>query len=211
MGSLSPALGGRDLADPAVARAVQANAATSAIHQFAEKDALRKLGTNYFGQGEAGEKAFGAFAQNLVQWRAFGDQRAYGMMMQAATRHFERGGYSAKDAELKASGVIGEAQSDPTFAKLIANAYDQEAMIANDLTSAQTQVGAMEGTQVRALRSADRNYFDEDELGLLLAIKKRFAKMSANDISEASHREQAWTQTPMGALIDYRHAAALSF
>ena len=48
---------GRDLADPAVARAVQANAATSAIHQFAEKDALRKLGTNYFGQGEAGEKA----------------------------------------------------------------------------------------------------------------------------------------------------------
>ncbi|PKP86017.1 MAG: conjugal transfer protein TraG, partial [Alphaproteobacteria bacterium HGW-Alphaproteobacteria-16] len=73
------------------------------------------------------------------------DQRAYGMMMQAATRHFERGGYSAKDAELKASGVIGEAQSDPIFAKLIANAYDQEAMIANDLTSAQTQVGAMEG------------------------------------------------------------------
>ncbi len=145
MGSLSPALGGRDLADPAVARTVRANAATSAIHQFAEKDALRKLGTSYFGQGEAGEKAFGAFAQNLVQWRAFGDQRAYGMMMQAATRHFERGGYSAKDAELKASGVIGEAQSDPTFAKLIANAYDQEQMIANDLTSAQTQVGAMQG------------------------------------------------------------------
>jgi conjugal transfer mating pair stabilization protein TraG len=41
--------------------------------------------------------------------------------------------------------VIGEAQSDPTFAKLIANAYDQEQMIANDLTSAQIQVGAMEG------------------------------------------------------------------
>ncbi len=145
MGSLAPALNGRDLGDPQVARAVQANAATSAIHQFAEKDALRRLGTNYFGGGEAGEKAFGAFAQNLVQWRAFGDQRAYGMMMQAATRHFERSGYSTKDAELKASGVIGEAQSDPTFAKLIANAYDQEQMIANDLTSAQVHVGAMEG------------------------------------------------------------------
>ncbi len=145
MGSLSPALNGRDLGDPQVARAVQANAATSAIHQFAEKDALRSLGNTYFGQGETGEKAFAAFSQNLVQWRAFGDQRAYGMMMQGATRHFERGGYSAKDAELKASGVIGEAQSDPTFAKLIANAYDQEQMIANDLTSAQIQVGAMEG------------------------------------------------------------------
>jgi len=145
MGSLAPALNGRDLSDPQVARAVQANAATTAIHQFAEKDALRRLGTSYFGQGEAGEKAFAAFSQNLVQWRAFGDQRAYGMMMQAATRHFERSGYSTSDAELKASGVIGEAQSDPTFAKLIANAYEQQQMLANDLTSAQVQVGAMEG------------------------------------------------------------------
>ncbi|MBN8818665.1 MAG: conjugal transfer protein TraG N-terminal domain-containing protein [Sphingomonas sp.] len=145
MGSLSPALNGRDLADPQVAKAVQANAATTAIHQFAEKDALRKLGTGYFGTGEAGEKAFAAFSQNMVQWRAFGDQRAYGMMMQGATRHFERGGYSTKDAELKASGVISEAQSDPTFAKLIANAYDQERLLANDLTQAQTNVGAMEG------------------------------------------------------------------
>src|SRR3546814_16319538 len=57
LGSLAPALGGRDLADPAVARAVQANAATTAIHQFAEKDALRSLGTRLFGQGEAGETA----------------------------------------------------------------------------------------------------------------------------------------------------------
>jgi conjugal transfer mating pair stabilization protein TraG len=145
LGSLAPALAGRDLADPAVSRAVQANAATTAIHQFAEKDALRSLGTGYFGQGEAGERAFAAFSQNLVQWRAFGDSRAYGMMMQGATRHFERAGYSASDAQLKASGVIGEAQADPTFAKLIANTFDQEQMLRNDLTSAQVQVGAMEG------------------------------------------------------------------
>jgi len=145
LGALAPALGGRDLADPAVARAVQASAATSAIHQFAERDALRKLGTSYFGEGETGEKAFAAFAQNLVQWRAFGDTRAYGMMMQGATRHFERSGYSAKDAALKASGVIGEAQSDPMFAKLIANSYDQQQILANDLTAAQVQAGAMAG------------------------------------------------------------------
>ncbi|MFC6438088.1 MULTISPECIES: conjugal transfer protein TraG N-terminal domain-containing protein [Novosphingobium] len=145
IGSLAPALGDRDLADPQVARAVQASAATGAIHQFAQKDALRGLATSYFGSGETGEKAFAAFSQNLVQWRAFGDQRAYGMMMQAATRHFERSGYSPEDASLKASGVIGEAQADPTFARLIANAYDQHQLLANDLTSAQVQVGAMEG------------------------------------------------------------------
>lgn len=157
LGSLAPALSGRDLADPRVAREVQANAATTAIHQFAEKDALRKLGTTYFGEGEAGERSFAAFAQNLVQWRAFGDNRAYGMMMRAAQRHFERGGYSASDAELKASGVIGEAQSDPTFAKLIANAYDQQQMLANDLTAAQVQAGAMGGR---------RDFAGEDVAGI---------------------------------------------
>jgi len=145
LGSLAPALGGRDVSDPEVARAVRANATTTAIQQFAEKDALRSLGNTYFGEGEKGEKAFAAFAQNLVQWRAFGDQRAYGMMMQAATRNFERAGYSPQDASLKASGVIADAQSDPTFARLIANAYDQEQILANDLTGAQVQAGAMAG------------------------------------------------------------------
>ncbi len=145
IGGLSPALKGRGLADPQVARALEANAATSAIHQFAEKDALRTLGTSYFGQGEAGERAFAAFAQNLVQWRAFGDQRAYDMMLQGAQRHFERRGYSPKDAALKASGVVSEAQSDPLFAKLVANSFDQERLLRNDLTQAQIAAGAMEG------------------------------------------------------------------
>ncbi len=145
MGGLAPALGSRDLSDPAVARDVQANAATGAIHQFAEEDALRALGTTYFGEGQTGEKAFAAFAQHMVQWKAFGDQRAYGMMMQAATRHFERSGYSSSDAALKASGVIADAAADPIFAKLTANAFDQEQMLRNDLTAAEVQVGAVEG------------------------------------------------------------------
>lgn len=67
------------------------------------------------------------------------------MMMQGATRHFERSGYSPVDAELKASGLVAQASSDPTFAKLIANSYDEAAMLKNDLTGAQVQVGAMEG------------------------------------------------------------------
>jgi conjugal transfer mating pair stabilization protein TraG len=145
LGGISPALVGRDLSDPATARAVRANATTSAIHNFAEKDALRSIGTTYFGQSETGERAFASFAQNMVQWRAFGDQRAYDMMSQGAQRHFERSGYDAKDAALKASTVIGQASGDPTFAKLIANAFDQEQMLRNDITGAQVQVGAMEG------------------------------------------------------------------
>lgn len=77
LGGLAPALTGRNLSDPATAKAVRANATTSAIHNFAEKDALRELGTTYFGGGQAGEQAFASFAQNMVQWKAFGDERAY--------------------------------------------------------------------------------------------------------------------------------------
>jgi conjugal transfer mating pair stabilization protein TraG len=145
LGGLAPALVNGDLSNPATQRAVRANATTAAFQQFAEKDALRALGTTYFGSGQAGERAFAAFSQNLVQWRAFGDQRAYDMMLQGATRAFERGGYSPKDAALKASGVIAQASADPTFAKLTANAFDQESMLRNDITSAQVQVGVMEG------------------------------------------------------------------
>ena len=145
LGGLAPALVGRDLTHPATAAAVRANATTSAIHNFAEKDALRSLGTSYFGPGQAGERAFAGFAQNMVQWKAFGDTRAYDMMMRGAQRHFERNGYDQKDAALKASTVIAQASADPTFAKLIANTYDQEAMLRNDLTAAQVNVGAMEG------------------------------------------------------------------
>ena len=145
LGSLAPALANGDLSNTSVQRAVRANATTAAIHQFAEKDALRSLGNRYFGDGQAGERAFASFAQNMIQWRAFGDQRAYDMMMQGATRHFQRNGYGDDDAQLKAASVIGEASTDPTFAKLTANAFDQEAMLMNDLTAAQVQVGAMEG------------------------------------------------------------------
>ncbi|MFC3443905.1 conjugal transfer protein TraG N-terminal domain-containing protein [Sphingobium rhizovicinum] len=145
LGGFAPALAKGDLISPEAAKAVRANATTSAIHQFAEKDALRSLGTRYFGEGQSGERAFAAFAQTMVQWKAFGDNRSYAMMHQAASRHYERGGYSAQDAELKATSIIAEASSDPTFGKLIANAWDQEQMLRNDLTGAQVNVGAMEG------------------------------------------------------------------
>src|SRR3546814_1808869 len=58
LGGLTPALVNGDLSNPAVQRAVRANATTAAIHQFAEKDALRSLGNRYFGEGQAGERAF---------------------------------------------------------------------------------------------------------------------------------------------------------
>ena len=37
-------------------------------------------GTTYFGEGQSGERTFAAFSQNMIQWKAFGDNRAYDMM-----------------------------------------------------------------------------------------------------------------------------------
>lgn len=145
LGGLSPALKGRDINDPATIQAVRANAVTAAIHNFVEKDALRELGTAYFGPGQKGETAFAQFSQGLIQWKAFGDQQAYDMLLTGAQQHFERHGYTPKDAVLKASNVVAQASADQTFAKLIANTYDQEKMLQNDITGAEIQAGAMAG------------------------------------------------------------------
>lgn len=72
------------------------------------------------------------------------------MMRQGAERHFQRAGYSPDGAALKASTVIAQASADPTFGKLIANAFDQETMLRNDLTGAEVGVGAMEGRRDQA-------------------------------------------------------------
>src|SRR3546814_18018094 len=106
---------------------------------------MRALVTGYFSQGQGGESAFAAFTQRMVQWKAFGDTRAYDMMLSGAQRHFERNGYDQKDAALKASTVVAQASADPTFAKLIANPFAQEPMLRNDLTPPKVQAGPTEG------------------------------------------------------------------
>jgi conjugal transfer mating pair stabilization protein TraG len=145
LGGLAPALVGGDLSDPETQRRVQANAATAAFQQFAQGDALRSLGQRYFGAGKGGERAFASFAQNMIQWKAFGDERAYTMMLDGATRHFQRAGYGADDAQLKASGIVADAAADPLFGKLIANGFEQSGLLRNEVTGAEAQVGAMEG------------------------------------------------------------------
>ena len=181
LGGLAPALTGKPLNDPATIQAVRANATTTAIHNFVEKDALRELGTAYFGKGQAGETAFAKFSQSLIQWKAFGDQQAYDMLLTGAQQHYERHGYTPKDAVLKAAGVVAQASADPTFAKLIANAYDQDKMLQNDVTGAEIQAGAMAG----------RRDFAE---GTLAQIER------SNVATEQAHR--------MGSNVGQREAAA---
>src|SRR5262249_5815615 len=73
------------------------------------------------------------------------DQQAYDMLLTGAQQHYERSGYTPKDAVLKASNVVAQASADPIFAKLIAHTYDQEKMLRDDQTAAEIQAGAMAG------------------------------------------------------------------
>src|SRR3546814_10820049 len=73
-----------------------------------------------------------AYEMRISYWSSDACSFDLDMMMQGAQRHFERNGYDQKDAALKASTVIAQASADPTFAKLIANTYDQEAMLRSE-------------------------------------------------------------------------------
>jgi len=55
----------------------------------------------------------------------------------------------------------------------------------------------------------DFSVFSEDELRVLLEIKKRFADLSSAEISDISHKEKAWNETEENELISYRYAMEL--
>jgi putative zinc finger/helix-turn-helix YgiT family protein len=49
-----------------------------------------------------------------------------------------------------------------------------------------------------------------DELAVLEFVANTFGRMTAKEISERSHQESAWLQTPSKAIISYDHATRLS-
>lgn len=78
------------------------------------------------------------------------------------------------------------------------------------LQAVEEVVGDVAGTRLMAVGEPDKNCFDEEELGIIFGIKRHFERTSASEISEISHRENAWLDTAPGALISYEHAKRLS-
>lgn len=70
--------------------------------------------------------------------------------------------------------------------------------------------GPYDGLRVVALVDPDKNCFSDDELGVILDVRRRFEKMNTTQISDFSHEEAAWIETATGSLISYEHAASLS-
>jgi putative zinc finger/helix-turn-helix YgiT family protein len=60
-----------------------------------------------------------------------------------------------------------------------------------------------------AQQPADEAVFNRDELAVLRQVVARFKDETARNISEISHQEDAWKDTPNSAQISYEHAMTL--
>ncbi|MBI5114872.1 DUF4065 domain-containing protein [Candidatus Poribacteria bacterium] len=66
------------------------------------------------------------------------------------------------------------------------------------------------GTRHYSAKDPDLNYFDNTELESLLFVEKHFRNVGAGDISEISHKEVCYANTPTGEPISYKLALQLS-
>ena len=62
------------------------------------------------------------------------------------------------------------------------------------------------GEKLTAETPPDLNRFSEDELGTLMFVKRYFRGWKAKQISDFSHNEKGYLETPTGRLISYSHA-----
>lgn len=65
------------------------------------------------------------------------------------------------------------------------------------------------GEKFTSLRNPDISIFSTEELNTLISVKKRFEGWTAKRISEFSHEERGYRETPNGRLISYRYAEDL--
>ncbi len=62
----------------------------------------------------------------------------------------------------------------------------------------------------RSKRSARLDVFDQTELACLTYVQEHFRGWSAKAVSDYSHKEKAWLQTPQGEPIDLKFAQSLN-
>ena len=62
----------------------------------------------------------------------------------------------------------------------------------------------------QSLRGPDMRVFSESEISALACVSREFARSSASEVSDRSHTEDGWLNTPTGANISYVYAKSLS-
>jgi uncharacterized phage-associated protein len=66
------------------------------------------------------------------------------------------------------------------------------------------------GTVFSAGRTADLGVFSVEERATLARIAEQLGGKTSRQLSEMSHAESGWRDTPVGSMIDYAKAAELS-
>src|SRR5690606_33025562 len=67
------------------------------------------------------------------------------------------------------------------------------------------------GEKFISLQKPDLSIFSDDEIEILMKVKKHFKAMSASKISDYSHNEKAYIETENSELISYTLASDLNF
>lgn len=70
--------------------------------------------------------------------------------------------------------------------------------------------GGLYGDIIKPLGEYDPDLFNEHELEILDVVRKRFSEFSSREISEYSHQEKAWIDTPFYEMISYEYASELN-
>lgn len=67
-------------------------------------------------------------------------------------------------------------------------------------------LGDFEVEMVKAAKDFDQSMFTPGEIEVMERIMLDFQGLSARELSELSHQEEAWKKTPVGAIISYEYA-----
>lgn len=73
------------------------------------------------------------------------------------------------------------------------------------------QIGDYPGILVQTLADYDPDLFTKEEISALEEIKDKFSEYTSRDISNISHKEKGWTDTPYNQVISYSYALELNY
>lgn len=79
-----------------------------------------------------------------------------------------------------------------------------------DIQMEETLIGGYEGTMIYSTKEPDLSCFSASERDVLHFTRNYFARFNSGAISDMSHQERAWIETPQGHFIPYDYAIDLS-
>jgi len=71
-------------------------------------------------------------------------------------------------------------------------------------------IGSYSGKLIKALSDYEPDVFSEQEMHILEVVKDKYAYLNTSSISDISHEEKGWIETPFHHIISYEYASVLN-